>query len=101
MLSIQDKHPVILQGEQLPLIKRKELFGVLRLEQSLIHVPVEGTSMKGMAQKLHIADVPIRLQFKQLLGQFMQIVPLLIVPEGQLAIQLPRIRTRVELQDEH
>ena len=54
-----------------------------------------------MAQKLHMADVPIRLQFKQLLGQFMQIVPLLIVPEGQFAIQLPRIRIKVELQDEH
>lgn len=49
LLNTQDRHPVMLQGEQFPLIKRKEVFGVLRLEQSLTHVPVEGTSIIGEA----------------------------------------------------
>lgn len=31
----------------------------------------------------------------------MQLVPLLIVPEGQLAIQLPRVNTKADAQDEH
>jgi hypothetical protein len=101
LFRIQDKHPVILQGEQFPLIKRKDVFRVLRLEQSLTHVPVEGTRMKDKTHVLHIAEVPTRLQFRQLVGQFMQLVPFLIVPEGQLAMQLPKVKTKEELQDEH
>lgn len=44
---------------------------------------------------------PVRVQLRQLLGQFMQVVPLLIVPVGQLAMQLPWTRIKVVAQDEH
>jgi hypothetical protein len=50
---------------------------------------------------LHNAVAPVREQFRQLLGQFTQVVPLLIVPAGQLAIQLPNTRIKLEAHDEH
>ena len=64
--------------------------------------PLMLVRISGEAQVVHDSRLFVRLQVRQLVGQLTQVVPFLVVPEGQEEVQTPFMRMLEELaQEEH